>query len=176
VSLALHPPVSQKASEVARHGGIAPTRWDRTANDAYFTIDAPWIIPALLSKVKIQGPVLEPAAGVGHLARELRRGHGLEVVASDLRAYENPLVPDIGICDIWSITSLKDFGFVVTNLPYRDQDKLAAHVVALGARDELQYRFTHPRRMSCRARSPQPRPRAPQLRRRASSDVAAALV
>ena len=69
MSLGLHPPVSKKASAIARHGGIAPTRWNRAANDAYFTIDAPWIIPALLSKVKIVGPVLEPAAGVDRAPR-----------------------------------------------------------------------------------------------------------
>jgi hypothetical protein len=71
-------PIRDAARSVVRHDGIAPTRWNRAANDAYFTIDAPWIIPALLSKVKIVGPVLEPAAGVEHLVRELRRGHGLE--------------------------------------------------------------------------------------------------
>ena len=95
--------ISDAARSVAQHGGIAPTRWDRTAIDAYFTLDAPWLIPALLSKVKIVGPVLEPAAGVGHMVRELRRGHGLEVIASDLCAYEGPLVPDIEIQDIRAI-------------------------------------------------------------------------
>ena len=118
-------PVSELARSVACHGGIAPTRWSRIENDAYFTLDAHWIVPALLSKVKIVGPVLEPAAGVGHLVRELRRGHGLEVIASDLHAYEGALVPDIGVRDIWAINSLKGFKWVITNLPYRDQDRLA---------------------------------------------------
>ena len=95
--------LSAAASNIARHGGIAPTRSDRLENDHYFTIEADWIIPALLSKVKIVGPVLEPAAGVGHMVRELRRGHGLEVIASDLHAYEDPLVPDIGVADIRAI-------------------------------------------------------------------------
>jgi hypothetical protein len=128
-------PISDAARSVARHGGIAPTRFDRLSNDNYFTIDASWIVPALLSKVRIAGPVLEPAAGVGHLVRELRRGHGLEVIASDLHAYEWPLVPDIGVRDIQTIDSLQGFKFVITNLPYRDQDKLGAHLVTLGARD-----------------------------------------
>jgi hypothetical protein len=78
--------VCAKASAVARHGSIAPTRFERLSNDSYFTLDAPWIVPALLSKVEIIGPVLEPAAGAGHLVRELRRGYGLEVIASDLHA------------------------------------------------------------------------------------------
>jgi hypothetical protein len=128
-------PVSEKASAIARHGGVAPTRFERFSNDEYFTLDANRLIPALLSKVRIVGPVLEPAAGVGHLVRELRRGHGLEVIASDLRAYEEPLVPDIEVRDIWAIDSLKGFGFLITNLPYTDQDRLGAHLIALGARD-----------------------------------------
>jgi hypothetical protein len=127
-------PISAAARSVARHGGIAPSRFERLSKDNYFALDAHWIVPALLSRVKIIGPVLEPAAGVGHLVRELRRGHGLEVIASDLHAYEEPLIPDIGIRDIWAIDSLEGFKFVITNLPYKDQDKLGAHLVALGAR------------------------------------------
>ena len=175
MSLGLHPPVSKKASAIARHGGIAPTRWNRAANDAYFTIDAPWIIPALLSKVKIVVPVLEPAAGVGHLVRELRRGYGLEVIANDLYAYEEPLVPDIGVRDIQTIDSLQGFKFVITNLPYRDQDKLGAHLVALGARDGCGVALLT-RAEWIVAQAPQPRSRASPLRRRSSPDFAAALV
>jgi hypothetical protein len=128
-------PISAAARSVARHGGIAPSRFDRLSNDNYFTIDAPWIVPALLSKVGVDGPVLEPAAGAGHLVRELRRGYGLEAIASDLYAYEGSLVPDIGVRDIQTIDSLQGFRFVITNLPYRDQDELGARLVALGARD-----------------------------------------
>jgi hypothetical protein len=131
---ALPSPISDAASNIARHGGIAPSRFDRLANDEYFTLDAPWIIPALLSKVPIEGPILEPAAGLGHMVVELRQ-HGLDVVASDLHAYQDPLVPDIAIGDLRAIDSLRGFKFVITNLPYREQDELAAHLVKLGARD-----------------------------------------
>ena len=86
-----------------------PTRWNQLENDQYFTIESAWIIPALLSKAKITGPVLEPAAGVGHMVRELRRGHGLEVIGNDLHVYEDPLVPDIGVQDIRAINSLQGF-------------------------------------------------------------------
>jgi hypothetical protein len=37
--------------------------------------------------------------------------------------------------DIQTIESLRGFRFVITNLPYRDQDELGARLVALGARD-----------------------------------------
>jgi hypothetical protein len=126
--------VSDAASDIVRHGGIAPSRFDRLSNDNYFTIDAPWIIPALLSRIPIEGPILEPAAGAGHMVVELRR-HGLEVVASDLHAYQDPLVSDIAIRNLRSIDSLRGFKWLVTNLPYREQDALAAHLVKLGALD-----------------------------------------
>ncbi len=52
--------VSDAASNIARHGGIAPTRFDRLENDSYFTLDAPWIIPALLSQVEIRARSSSP--------------------------------------------------------------------------------------------------------------------
>jgi hypothetical protein len=78
-------PISDAAFDIARHGGIAPSRFDRLANDNYFTLDSPWVIPELLSRVAIEGPVLEPAAGVGHMVVELRR-HGLNAVKLDVTA------------------------------------------------------------------------------------------
>ena len=42
---------------------IAPSRYGRIEGDGYLTIDAPWIVPALLRSVSIKGRVLEPAAG-----------------------------------------------------------------------------------------------------------------
>ena len=133
-ALELPLPVSDAASNIARHGEIAPSQFSRLDNDNYFTIDSPWIIPALMSKVPIAGSVLEPAAGLGHMVIELRRGHGLAVTASDLHAYPDPLIPDIEIRDLRSIDTLSGFNWAITNLPYRDQDVLAAHLVELGAR------------------------------------------
>jgi hypothetical protein len=129
------PLVSDAASNIGRHGGIAASRFSRLDNDNYFTIDSPWIIPALMSKVPIAGSVLEPAAGLGHMVIELRGGHGLAVTASDLHAYPDPLIPDIAIRDLRAIDMLSGFNWAITNLPYRDQDVLAAHLVELGARD-----------------------------------------
>jgi hypothetical protein len=126
--------ISDAASNVACHGGIAPSRFARFPNDNYFTLDAHWLIPALLSKVPIVMPVLEPAAGVGHMVVELRR-QGLDVIASDLHAYSDPLVPDIAIRDLRQTTSLRGFKWAVTNLPYQQQNALGAHLVELGARD-----------------------------------------
>jgi hypothetical protein len=45
------------------HADIEPTRFERLANDGYLTLDAPWIVPALLRSAPIEGWILEPAAG-----------------------------------------------------------------------------------------------------------------
>ena len=116
------------------HADIAPTRFERREGDGYLTIDAPWIIPALLRSVEIAGRILEPAAGRGHMSLELRRA-ALDVVSFDIRRYADRLVDDIGVGDIRALTTLKGFEWVVTNLPYSDLDELAAHLLDLGARD-----------------------------------------
>jgi hypothetical protein len=106
------------------------------ADDNYFTIDAPWIIPALCRAIKIEGPIFEPCAGRGHMVRELR-GLGFEVSAADLHAYENPLVPDIETAEnVFDLKSLRGYRWLVTNLPYADQDRILAHVLPIAARDD----------------------------------------
>jgi hypothetical protein len=75
-------PVSEKASAIARHGGVAPTRFERFSNDEYFTLDANRLIPALLSKVRIVGLALgkwrallkERGAFHGQAAATVREG------------------------------------------------------------------------------------------------------
>ena len=116
------------------HADIAPSQFERIENDGYLTIDAHWIIPALLRSVPIEGRVLEPAAGRGHLSLELRRA-GLDVASFDLYRYADPLVHDIGIGDIRRLTTLEGFAWVVTNLPYSDLEELATHLIGLGVRD-----------------------------------------
>jgi hypothetical protein len=116
------------------HADIAPSQFERIENDGYLTIDAYWIIPALLRSVPIEGRVLEPAAGRGHLSLELRRA-GLDVVSFDLYRYADPLVHDIGIGDIRGLTTLEGLAWVVTNLPYMDLEELATHLISLGVRD-----------------------------------------
>jgi hypothetical protein len=113
---------------------IAPSRFERIEHDGYLTLDAPWIVPALLGAMSIKGRVLEPAAGRGHISLELKRA-GLIVDSFDLRAYENPLVPDIRQGDIRKLESLAGFSWVVTNLPYGDLEELAEILVRLGTRD-----------------------------------------
>ena len=89
------------------HADIARSRFERIEGDGYLTIDAPWVVPALLRSFPIEGRVLEPAAGRGHLSLELRRA-GFEITSFDSRRYENPLVADIGLGDIRELTTLGD--------------------------------------------------------------------
>jgi hypothetical protein len=98
------------------------------------TLDAYWVAPALLRLLAIDGRVLEPAAGRGHISLELRRA-GLDVASFDLHRYADPLVHDLGIGDIRRLATLERFAWVVTNLPYTDLEELAAHLIGLGVRD-----------------------------------------
>jgi hypothetical protein len=116
------------------HADIAPSRFERVEGDGYLTLDAPWIVPALLRSVPIAGRILEPPAGRGHISLELRRA-GLDVTSFDIRAYEDPLVDDITIGDIRKLDSLAEFDWVVTNLPYGDLEELAEVLIRLGIRD-----------------------------------------
>ena len=117
------------------YADVAPSRFERIEGDGYLTIDAHWIVPALLGAMPIKGRVLEPAAGRGHISLELKRA-GLIVESFDIRAYEKKaLVPDIGLGDIRTLESLAGFSWVVTNLPYGDLEELAEILVKLGTRD-----------------------------------------
>ena len=113
---------------------VAPSRFKRLDLAEYFTIDAGWIIPALCCAVQVEGPILEPCAGRGHMVRELR-ALGFDVRAADLHAYPDSLVPDIKTgADIFELKSLADYRFVVTNLPYREQAAILAHLLPIAAR------------------------------------------
>jgi hypothetical protein len=114
---------------------IAPSRFARIDREGYFTIDADWIVPALCHAVHLEGPILEPCAGAGHMVRELR-ALGLTVHAADLFAYADSLVPDIapGV-DVFDLKSLDGYRFAVTNLPYRAQDDILAHLLPIASRD-----------------------------------------
>ena len=114
---------------------VAPSRFERFDQDEYFTIDAGWIIPALCCAVQVEGPILEPCAGRGHMVHELR-ALGFDVRAADLHAYPDSLVPDIKTgADIFELKSLADYRFVVTNLPYREQAAILAHLLPIAARN-----------------------------------------
>jgi hypothetical protein len=130
--------VARRAIEITgggSHCDIAPTRFTRFESDGYFTLDADWIIPALCRAVQVEGPILEPCAGRGHMVRELR-ALGFVVRADDLYAYDDPLVPDIATgVDVFDLTSLASYRFVVTNLPYREQTAILAYLLPTAARD-----------------------------------------
>ena len=88
---------------------VAPSRFKRFDRDEYFTIDARWIIPALCCAVQVEGPILEPCAGRGHMVHELR-ALGFDVRAADLHAYPDSLVPDIKTgADVFDLKSLADY-------------------------------------------------------------------
>jgi hypothetical protein len=114
---------------------VAPSRFERFGRDEYFTLDADWIIPALCRSVKVESPILEPCAGRGHIVHALRV-LGFVVRAADLYAYPDSLVPDINTgADVFDLKSLAGYRFVVTNLPYREQAAILAHLLPIAARN-----------------------------------------
>jgi hypothetical protein len=124
-------------SDASNRCDVTPSRFERFDRDEYFTIDAGWITPALCSAVQVEGPILEPCAGRGHMVRELR-AQGFVVRGADLYAYADTLVPDIKTgADVFDLKSLAGYRFIVTNLPYREQAAILAHLLPIAARDEV---------------------------------------
>lgn len=133
------------------HADIAPSNFERIEGDGYLTLDAHWVVPALLRSVPVAGRVTEPAADRGHISRDLKRA-GLDVTSFDIRRYEDSLVDDIAIGDIRTLGSLARFDWTITNLPYSDLGELAEILTRLGARDGCKRRCSCARNNSSRRR------------------------
>jgi hypothetical protein len=132
-----------KVEAVKRYRQRAPTfgqtGYRRVANDAYFTIEANWLVPALLSAVDIRGPILEPCSGKGHLVDALRAS-GYAVKASELVDYGTGR-SDISVgVDMFSLTEkdMEGIGSVVTNFPYDCDDEATHHILSIGKKHGLQ--------------------------------------
>ena len=111
---------------------LGAPRNKRIEQDAYFTIDAAYVVPVLCGAIEITGPILEPCGGRGDLSVEfIRRGY--DVVSRDIVAYPNPLISGIELRDVMTTTSLAGFAWVVSNLPYNEQDQILGHLLPLAA-------------------------------------------
>lgn len=97
-------------------------RKERLEFDSYFT--PPSATEKLLSKVKFNGSILEPASGSGHISKVLE-SHGYKVMSSDLRpdAYGTPNV------DFLASTTQVDN--IVTNPPYSHSEEFVKHALWL---------------------------------------------
>jgi hypothetical protein len=102
----------------------------RLENEKYFTLDSVWIVPALLSRLDLRGPVYEPCAGKGHLVDELRAA-GFQVRATDLFSYgREDIVHGV---DLFALTTndLAGSGSIVANFPYDVLDAVTAHILEI---------------------------------------------
>jgi hypothetical protein len=114
---------------------VAPSRFRRFDRDQYFTIDASWIIPTLCRAVQVEGPILEPCAGRAAIwfrscagAVCCARGRSLQL--------RRPARSDTKTgADVFDLKSGAGYRFVVTNLPYREQASILAHLLPIAARD-----------------------------------------
>lgn len=94
--------------------------YDRIDNDAYYTLDAPRLIPLLHQFYPITGRIHEPAAGAGHLTRELAKLEGVtEVIETDIQTGTRIEDLDGSINPDWS----------VSNLPFEVHDELISHLL-----------------------------------------------
>lgn len=97
----------------------------RTERDAYYTLCASRLIPAAHRHVGFSGKIHEPAAGQRHMAMELEKIPGVtSVFCSDTQAA-------LGVIQmpIEAIAGDLDVDWVVTNLPFGQQDRLMAHLL-----------------------------------------------
>jgi hypothetical protein len=90
---------------------------DRNTNDLYPTPPlGSYCLLHTLGK-RVPQKIIEPCAGRGHIAAELRR-HGREVFAYDLFTYENQVSPVVGGVDATTLDLHGSSCGVITNPPY----------------------------------------------------------
>ena len=97
----------------------------RTERDAYYTLCAPRLIPVAHRHVGFSGKIHEPAAGQRHMAVELEKIPSVtSVFCSDIQA-----APGVIQMPIEAIAGDLDVDWICTNLPYKKQDGLMAHLL-----------------------------------------------
>ena len=107
----------------------------RTERDAYYTLEADRLIPIAHRHVGFSGKIHEPAAGQRHMAIELEKIPGVTSVScSDIQA-----APGVTQMPIEAIAGDLDVDWVVTNLPFRGQDELMAHLLHVYPRAKHAY-------------------------------------
>ena len=107
----------------------------RAVDDFYATVDAHWLVPALLLSYPLTGAIWEPSAGSGHLAREL--------VARGFRVVATELIERATIKDSPRITFGRDFfkftappegvQAIVMNPPYDDSAAHCHHAIRMAS-------------------------------------------
>lgn len=101
----------------------------RVKNDYYPT--PPIGTYSLAKMVDLPNRLWEPAAGRGHMVKELRR-LGYDVIGTELNSYDDPLVDDLITGEDFLSTTLCDNGTgIVTNPPYKLAKEFVKHALSL---------------------------------------------
>lgn len=97
--------------------GMSPTR-QRKDNDFYATPE--WATEAILKEIWLDGSILEPAAGQGHIAKVLKETYPQsEIVCTDLIQREEKFgIPITGGIDFLHHDYGRKFDNVITNPPF----------------------------------------------------------
>lgn len=106
---------------------LGSSGYTRLSLDAYDTIGADWIVPALLEQTSFPSTVWEPAAGSGHMVDALSAA-GKAVLAHDIA----PRRADIAQADFFAWQHPpQGIRAIVTNPPYREIDDFARYALRL---------------------------------------------
>lgn len=97
--------------------GMSTTR-ERVCNDFYAT--PPSAVKAILNKITLEGSILEPAAGQGHISKVLKEYYpNSEIISIDLIQRENKFdIPIQGGVDFLTYKFDRKFDNIITNPPF----------------------------------------------------------
>lgn len=102
--------------------------YDRIDGEKYYTLEADRLIPLLNQFFPVSGVIHEPAAGAGHLSKEIAKIPGVtDVIETD--AVPAWYAPSVWQCSIEALDGSIAPDWVVTNLPFKGQDELIAHLL-----------------------------------------------
>lgn len=109
--------LKKKVLSGANLAGISTTR-ERVCNDFYTTPAS--AVEAILNEVKLEGSILEPAAGQGHITKVLKEYYpNSEIISTDLIQRENKFdIPIQGGVDFLTYEFGRKFDNIITNPPF----------------------------------------------------------
>jgi hypothetical protein len=112
-----------------------PNKTNRHENEFYPT--PPIATLSLIKNVNVPPIIWEPAAGRGHIAKELKR-HGKTVVSTDLFSYDDQFVPVRSGYDFLTCQKPDGIEGIITNPPFKNN---LPEKLILRTFDELNVKF-----------------------------------
>ena len=119
-----------RQSDIALRAALSAPRW-KILNPRRGLVH-----PGALPRGSVEGPILEPWARPRSYGSRAARARFLLCAPPIFTRTPDSLVPDIKTgADVFDLKSLAGYRFIVTNLPYREQAAILAHLLPIAARD-----------------------------------------